>query len=76
MAWESGAVERLHEFPSPDMLLRTLLLHAARGYSLRADHTLWEARRASQGLPFPPGTGRPLTTKGTALSVCEPMLDG
>ena len=35
MAWQSGAVERLRGFPSPDVLLRTLLLHMARGYSLR-----------------------------------------
>ena len=35
MAWESGAVERLRGFPSPDLLLRMLLLHVARGYSLR-----------------------------------------
>ena len=35
MAWQSGAVERLRAFPSPDVLLRTLLLHVARGYSLR-----------------------------------------
>ncbi len=35
MAWQSGAVERLRGFPSTDVLLRTLLLHVARGYSLR-----------------------------------------
>jgi hypothetical protein len=35
MAWQSGAVERLRGFPSPDVLLRMLLLHVARGYSLR-----------------------------------------
>lgn len=35
MAWESGAVRRLRGFPSPDALLRTLMLHVARGYSLR-----------------------------------------
>jgi hypothetical protein len=35
MAFQSGAIERLRGFPSPDMLLRTLLLHVARGYSLR-----------------------------------------
>ena len=35
MAWQSGAVERLRGFPSPDLLLRVLLLHVARGYSLR-----------------------------------------
>jgi len=35
MAWQSGAVERLRGFPSPDVLLRVLLLHVARGYSLR-----------------------------------------
>jgi hypothetical protein len=34
-AWQSGAVERLRGFPSPDLLLRTLMLHLARGYSLR-----------------------------------------
>jgi len=35
MAWQSGAVSRLRAFPSPDALLRMLLLHMARGYSLR-----------------------------------------
>jgi hypothetical protein len=35
MAWQSGAVERLRGFSSPEMLLRTLMLHVARGYSLR-----------------------------------------
>jgi hypothetical protein len=35
MAWQSGAVERLSGFPSPDLLLRMLMLHVARGYSLR-----------------------------------------
>src|SRR5215472_10426228 len=35
MAWESGAIRRLRGFPSPDALLRTLMLHVARGYSLR-----------------------------------------
>ena len=35
MAWQSGAVDRLRGFPSPDVLLRMLLLHVARGYSLR-----------------------------------------
>jgi hypothetical protein len=34
-AWQSGAVERLRGFPSPDVLLRMLMLHVARGYSLR-----------------------------------------
>lgn len=35
MALQSGAVRRWREFSSPDLLLRTLLLHVARGYSLR-----------------------------------------
>src|SRR5215510_962280 len=35
MAWRTGAVERLRGFPTPEVLLRTLLLHLARGYSLR-----------------------------------------
>jgi hypothetical protein len=35
MAWQSGAVKRLRGFPSPDVLLRMLMLHVARGYSLR-----------------------------------------
>jgi hypothetical protein len=35
MAWRSGAVLRLRGFPSPDVLLRVLMLHVARGYSLR-----------------------------------------
>jgi hypothetical protein len=29
MAWQSGAVERLRGFPSPDVLLRVLMLHFA-----------------------------------------------
>jgi hypothetical protein len=33
--WQSGAVQRLRGFPSPGVLLRMLLLHVARGYSLR-----------------------------------------
>ena len=37
MAWQSGAVERLRELPSPDVLLRMPLLHVARGYSLLGD---------------------------------------
>ena len=35
MAWQSGAIERLRGFSSPEVLLRMLLLHVARGYSLR-----------------------------------------
>src|SRR6266478_4806584 len=35
MAWQSGAVERLRGFPSTDVLLRILMLHVARGCSLR-----------------------------------------
>jgi len=35
MAWQSGALERLRRFSSLDVLLRTLMLHVARGYSLR-----------------------------------------
>src|SRR3954469_15359234 len=35
MAWQSGAVRRLRGFVSPDVLLRVLMLHVARGYSLR-----------------------------------------
>ena len=35
MALQSGAFERLREFSSPGVLSRTLLLHVARGYSLR-----------------------------------------
>jgi hypothetical protein len=35
MAWWSGAIERLRGFPSADVLLRMLMLHVARGYSLR-----------------------------------------
>lgn len=34
-AVRSGAVERLRGFQSPEALLRTILLHVARGYSLR-----------------------------------------
>ena len=35
MARHSGAIERLRGFPSTEVLLRVLLLHVARGYSLR-----------------------------------------
>src|SRR5258705_9178343 len=45
MAWPSGAVERLRGFPSPEVLLRMLMLHAARGYSLR--ETVVRARLAN-----------------------------
>jgi hypothetical protein len=39
MAWQSGAHERLGGFPPPEVLLRILMLHVARGYSLRGrDH--------------------------------------
>jgi hypothetical protein len=30
MAWQSGAVERLRRFPSPEVLSRMLMLHVAR----------------------------------------------
>src|SRR5580700_4151498 len=45
MAWRSGAVQRLRGFPSPDVLLRMLMLHVARGYSLR--ETVVRARLAN-----------------------------
>jgi len=35
IAWQSRAIARLRAFPSPDVLLRMLLLHVAQGYSLR-----------------------------------------
>src|ERR1700753_3181684 len=35
LAEESGAVERLRGFSSPEALLRTLLMHIASGFSLR-----------------------------------------
>jgi hypothetical protein len=35
MAWQSGAVERLRGFSSPDVLLRMLMVQVARAYSLR-----------------------------------------
>jgi Transposase DDE domain len=35
MARQSGVVKRLRGFPSLDVLLRMLMLHVARGYSLR-----------------------------------------
>jgi len=34
-AWETGAVERLRGFGDESALMRTLLLHVGRGYSLR-----------------------------------------
>lgn len=45
MAWQSGAVRRLRGFQSPDVLLRMLMLHVARGYSLR--ETVVRARLAN-----------------------------
>lgn len=45
IALQSGAVERLRGFRSPDVLLRTLLLHVARGYSLR--ETVVQAKLAN-----------------------------
>ena len=35
MAWQSGAIKRLRGMLSTDVLLRMLMLHMARGYSLR-----------------------------------------
>jgi hypothetical protein len=32
MAWRPGAIERLRGFPSPEVLLRMLMLHVARGF--------------------------------------------
>ncbi len=43
-ATQSGAVARLRGFASPEALLRTLLLHVARGYSLR--ETVVQAKAA------------------------------
>src|SRR6266849_4260910 len=37
MAWQSGAVERLRGFPSPDLLLRMLLLHVGPHELILAD---------------------------------------
>jgi len=37
MARQSGAVERLRGFPSPDVLLRMLMLHVARGLLVAGD---------------------------------------
>ena len=34
-AWQSGAVKRLRGFSNEEALMRTLLLHVGRGYSLR-----------------------------------------
>ncbi len=44
-AVETGAVERLRGFPSSEALLRTLLLHVARGLSLR--ETVVQAKLAN-----------------------------
>jgi hypothetical protein len=35
MAWQAGAIKRLRGFPSSEVLLRMILLHVGRGYSLR-----------------------------------------
>lgn len=43
-AEKAGAVERLRGFSSAEALLRTILLHVARGYSLR--ETVVQARLA------------------------------
>ena len=45
MAWQLGAVRRLRGFQSLDLLMRVLLLHVARGYSLR--ETVVRARLAN-----------------------------
>jgi hypothetical protein len=45
MAWQSGAVRRLRGFQSLDVLMRVLMLHVARGYSLR--ETVVRARLAN-----------------------------
>ena len=45
MAWQSGAVRRLRRLLSADVLLRVLMLHVARGYSLR--ETVVRARLAN-----------------------------
>ena len=45
MAWRSGAVQRLRGFAMPDVLLRMLMLHMARGYWLR--ETVVRARLAN-----------------------------
>jgi hypothetical protein len=37
MAWQSGAVERLRRFPSPEVLLRMLMLHVAPGLFVAGD---------------------------------------
>jgi hypothetical protein len=45
-AWQLGAVERLRGFPTPDVLLRLLMLYGvARGYSLR--ETVMRAKLAN-----------------------------
>lgn len=44
-ALETGAVERLRGFTSPETLLHTLLLHVARGFSLR--ETVVQAKLAN-----------------------------
>ena len=43
---ESGAIQRLREFKSPETLMRVLLLHLAKGYSLKETAT----RAAESGL--------------------------
>jgi hypothetical protein len=45
MAWQSGSLRRLRGFQSPDVLLRILMLHVGRGYSLR--ETVVRARLAN-----------------------------
>jgi hypothetical protein len=35
MAWRTGAVEHLQGFTSSEVMLRMILLHVGRGYSLR-----------------------------------------
>ncbi|MGB6476160.1 MAG: IS4 family transposase [Candidatus Sulfotelmatobacter sp.] len=45
MARQSRAVERVRRFSSPDVLLRMLMLHVARGYSLR--ETVMRAKLAN-----------------------------
>ena len=69
IALQSGAVERLRGFPLIDVLLRMLLLHVARGYSLYSAYGYRSGLRSS----FP---ARPICLRLLALECLTTLADG
>ena len=73
MARPSGAVERLRGLPSPEVLLRMLMLHVARGYSLR--ETVVRAKLANWANISDVALLKRLRTSGHWLSLlCNGLL--